>query len=272
MLAADVLVRTPGGTMTDNGSIDVPIIALDIESSSARVGISQARLHQALRTIFDQACTEIKLKVPEGDRADRGDGDVIVVRAPVEVARLVADLSREFTGALDQFNRDRSENARLRIRMAIHRGPVWGHPGRWDGHAIVDTGRILDSQTSRELLKGQRGAAVVLSISQVIFDAAVREQQRFLDPADWTPFELGESEKGTGLRAWGRLLGAGTAAASTIPAAAPSGPQDAPAADDLIRMPGARVVQGSTGPFALGDDSPVVGGSVHGDVTGRKDG
>lgn len=242
--------------MSDREYHDVPVIALDIEASSRHPGLEQGAMHRELRRLFDSACAEVQLTVDEGDRADRGDGDNIVVRSGFPVERLVADLARELAGALDQLNRGRNEAGRLRIRMAVHRGPVWGKPGRWDGHAVVDARRILDAAVPRSLLANHPSAAMVMTTSQAVFDGTVRERLRHLDPALWTPFEVGDLEKGAGIRGWSRLLGQGAPAGAVLARNEPDvklGAAGESASDSY------RAVSGSSGTFSLGDGSPAVG-------------
>jgi class 3 adenylate cyclase len=242
----------------DHDHVDVTVIAMDIEGSSRHESVGQAELYQELQRLFRAASDEIRLVLDPADIADRGDGNLVVVRTGYPLARLVADLPRELAGQLDLFNRNRRAEARLRIRMALQRGPVTERAGRWDGRAIVDAGRITESRALRELLATHHDATLALGISHAVFDATVRERLRYLDPDRWAGFEIGAKEKGAGIRAWARLLGQG--APETTPA--PSPPAPAP------RAHGDRIVKASKGPFTLGDNSPAIG-TVHGNVGGH---
>lgn len=248
--------------MPDHEYVDVPVVAMDIKDSSRHEGAGQADLYASLQELFDAACTEVGLEIDSADRADRGDGNVIVIRSGFPLAKLVADLAREFAGQLDQFNRNRSDDARLRVRMAVQRGPVTGNPGRWDGHAVVDAVRIMESETVKALLTEHRDVALALGISQTVYDSTVRERLRHLDPDRWAAFGLGGTEKGAGLRAWARLLGNGSPNTTVAPVAAPPPPRPQP-----VSGVGNRTIGQATGPVAMGDCSNAIG-TVHGNVGG----
>lgn len=234
--------------MSDNHH-DASIICTDIVESSRYEGVRQAALARDLRRTFDQACNEIGLSLDIGDRMDRGDSEVIVVRTGLSPAHLVAGLCREFGGALQQFNRHLDAGARLRIRMAIHRGVVVGGAGRWDGHAVVDANRILNARRLRDALADSPTASLAVGISDAVHAVTVRERLLGLDPVAWSPFEISKSEKGGGIRAWAQVDGRFPPPARTVASPEPPVERD---------VPGVQVM--SSGP-----NSPNAGSS-HGNV------
>jgi len=178
------------------------IIVSDIRGSSRHEGIKQAALARDLRARFDEAASSIGLEIPPGDRMDRGDGEAIVIRTDIDPTFLVAELCRSFVIALEAFDRSRHRTAELRVRMALHQGPITGSPGRWDGVAIVHAQRILDARRLRQSLEDTPQGLLAVGISDSLHEATVKEKLHGLDPADWDRFEIPAGDKGTGIRAW----------------------------------------------------------------------
>lgn len=128
-------------------------------------------------------------------REDRGDGALIVV--PPEVpTRAVADpLLPVLAAELRRHNRRSSAAVRIRLRVALHVGPVTRDGEGLNGDALIHAARMLDAPPLREALRSSE-ADLAFMASAHVYESVLRNDPGLLDPRAFTRvrFQVKESD------------------------------------------------------------------------------
>lgn len=151
---------------------------------------------------------------------DRGDGILVIV--PPEIpTRAVADpLLVLLAAELRRHNGQAGEAVRIRLRTALHVGPVTGDAEGLNGDAIIHAARLLDAPPLREALETS-DADLAFMTSGHVFDTVLKNDRGLLDPGMFTPvnFRVKESQ----IAAWMYVAGPHPAVRKVEPAPAPDG-------------------------------------------------
>jgi hypothetical protein len=153
---------------------------------------------------------------------DRGDGMLVIV--PPEVpTRAVADpLLVLLAAELRRHNGRASEAVRIRLRAALHVGPVSRDAEGLNGDAIIHTARMLDAPALRDALTSSE-ADLAFMTSGHVFDTVLKNDRGLLDPGMFTPVSVRVKE--SQIAAWMYVAGPRAAGRAIEPAATPeSGP------------------------------------------------
>src|SRR5262249_42151521 len=81
----------------------------------------------------------------------------------------------------------------LRLRVAIHTGPLHRDGGGWAGAPLVACRRMLDAAPVRRVLAADDHADLVVVVSEAVYDGVVRHGAG-LDPATFHPVDIVEKE------------------------------------------------------------------------------
>lgn len=236
--------------------VTASVLGIDIENFGSRDMDIQRELQRDLGEAFSSACDHIGLRIPPEHHQGTGDGSMDLILQDIDVAILASDLPRELAIWLNRRNRTRTAEGRLRLRVALNRGPV-GLGDAWQGQTVVETARILDCRAGREALRAGERASLVLLVSDQVFDDAVREHRRGLESEDFTRIEVGGdgSEKGEGIVAWVSVYERERPRAADVPRTARS-------SEARGSSPEPRYVQrvkSIKGPTTFGPGSPAIG-------------
>jgi hypothetical protein len=145
---------------------------------------------------------------------DRGDG-VLVIVPPEVPTRAVADpLLVLLAAELRRHNGQFGEAVRIRLRAALHVGPVTRDAEGLNGDAIIHTARMLDAPPLRDALTAS-DADLAFMTSSHVFDTVLKNDRGLLDPGMFTPvsFRLKESQ----IAAWMYVAGPRTAVREVRP-------------------------------------------------------
>lgn len=150
------------------------MIAVDIEKYSGRNDQQQLHLQEALIRVLDTAAAEAGLDRSKwAERQPQGDGEFSWLPPHAHLGVLVGGFVRELDGQLGLYNRRRAGEfwTRMRLRMAVHFGPV--HLGAANGVAgrhAVQPARLLDSAPLRRALDACPAADLALIVSDRVYD------------------------------------------------------------------------------------------------------
>ncbi|WP_229852196.1 hypothetical protein [Streptomyces albospinus] len=108
--------------------------------------------------------------------------------------RLVDDLVRHLVSELREYNGLRVPAARLRLRAAIHHGPVELADNGFAGTAVVATSRLLSSRYLYEALKVHDAADLALLLSDDVYRSTVAGGHTTLSVADFRRVTVREKE------------------------------------------------------------------------------
>ncbi|MEO3748412.1 hypothetical protein [Plantactinospora sp. B5E13] len=154
------------------------LVAVDMESYSGRDNVLQHRAQLAFQKVMTTACGELGF-----DRADwliqqGGDGELAILPPGTSERAVVTRLTPVLDRLLREHNRGLNHEARIRLRVGVHEGPVHldganGYPGE----AVVTVCRLIDSPQLRSALRQFPGAAVALIVSDRLYCDIVRQYQ-----------------------------------------------------------------------------------------------
>ena len=102
-------------------------------------------------------------------REDRGDGALIVFPAGIDPNVLLDPLAFHLPAVLRRENRYAGPNARLRLRLAVHHGPVVHDDHGVAGDTALELFRLLDARAFKNLLAAHPDAEVGLIVSDRLF-------------------------------------------------------------------------------------------------------
>jgi hypothetical protein len=155
------------------------VVSVDMESYSRRNNLLQYRAQQDFRRIMDDAATELGVDRPSWLQQQAGDGELAILPADASERALVGNLAPTLDRLLRQYNQGRSDEGRIRMRVAVHQGLVHldganGYPGE----AVVTVCRLIDAPVLKDALKRRfPRAAVALVISDQLYKDVVCQYQ-----------------------------------------------------------------------------------------------
>jgi len=148
-------------------------------------------LWQALARAFDDA----GIRWAGCRREDRGDGMLILARAEVPKGRFTESLPGALAAALEEHNRGRCAQERIRLRMAVHAGEV-----SYDRHGVAGAAvnlafRLAEAGPLRAALASSPGVLAVIT-SSWFFEEVVRHSPAS-HPASYRPAPVAVKETST---------------------------------------------------------------------------
>lgn len=162
------------------------LAAVDIEGFSRLDVSDQRRAQAALGHALDVAAVKAGLDRSGWAVQVSGDGELAVLPSDTNGLKLVADYPREFARAVVEVNRARRLHRRLRVRLALHHGPI--APGQFGpvGQAPIVIARLLDSDALRRRLADDHDVDVAIVVSASLYRDVIQTRFRGLDPQDFT--------------------------------------------------------------------------------------
>ncbi|MDG4531202.1 hypothetical protein [Streptomyces sp. AV19] len=209
------------------------LLAVDAKGYGQADVLRQSRFQEAIPQLLGRAADAAGLDRERWQVQPGGDSELAVLPEGASEPALVDTFMRSLDAGLRAFNHDRVPEGRLRLRAAVHFGPVSPGPNGFVGPAPVVTGRILDSAVLRAALAENPDACLAVAVSSTVFDDVVREAYTTFRAEEFAEVEV-ENKEFAG-RAWIWVPG-GDARAVPGPAEPaapePAAPEpDAPAPD-----------------------------------------
>ncbi|MFI1830401.1 hypothetical protein ACH41E_28775 [Streptomyces sp. NPDC020412] len=244
------------------------VVSADIMGSGRLGQRAKLRSRRGMYDVFESAFDAVGVAAQQMHLEDRGDGVLAALAPHVPPSALVGLWLEEVYQGVREHNAGLHQP--LRLRIAMHGGPV-GHDGRGlVGRAVDLTCRLCDSDPARAILAADDTVEVVFVASDVLYRSVVVEEGRFVEPAHYRPYPVRVKE--TDELAWFYVPGREQPPA---PAGAPvqRGPAGARPAPRARAAAGARAEAGTPRPtkYAItvnGHNQIVDGAEVHGDVIG----
>lgn len=214
--------------MSSNGAMRRQLcVAADVRSYGRANTQLQLSHQRFLLEVLDEAGRRAGLERTRWWRSGSGDSEFAVLPDSEPEAVVVDRFVRELGAGLDRHNGQRVEAAKLRLRVAIHFGPVVPAENGYAGPAPVEVHRLLESAALKAALEDDPGADLALMLSDVVYRDTVHEGHTTLRPDEFEPVavELKEFSGTAWLWSQGRSGERGTAgAAPATPPSAPGGP------------------------------------------------
>ncbi|MFI0370818.1 tetratricopeptide repeat protein [Actinomadura sp. 1N219] len=229
---------------------------LDIKGWSSRLVPEQIRAQQALVGVALAACREAGL--PEEIVQSSGDGVLIMPPSDIDESAVIPALVSELEVALWQENRLLADGARIRLRLALTSGLVTPGPAGFNGTAVIDCFRLLDSPPVKAALDDFPRAQLAVIVSDHLYQDVIRNGFRSLSPEDFWQVRSSLPGKGFSMDAW--LYVSDRAGG---PAVVPSGPTSAPDAAAHAAPHVAPDASRGEDPVARSAAGPVAGPAGH---------
>lgn len=204
-------------------------VAYDIAGYSGRDLHGQFDAQSRLAVILGAGCAAAGLGEHDYAIQQQGDGGLALLPTGGEIdePRLIGTFMRTIAEQLEDANRFRSQDSRLRLRIALHEGVVFVADHGYVGDAIVAAFRMCDAAPVRRALADSPEADYVLVASDPLYQDVLRHGLHGVPGDAFVKHAL--SVKSFSADAWIYLAGAPTApTAPTAPAAeSPAAPAEA---------------------------------------------
>ena len=207
---------------------------IDVVSYSSRSVPVQKAVQDRLAGMVERVLTGVGLAVHQTDRQNSGDGMMVVLPASVPSHIALPKLLGGWLAVLADDNAAHPED-RIRVRLSIGSGLFTAAATGFAGLAIIEIGRVLDSQELRRAVAEHPDVDVVAGIGDRLYQDVVASGYPDLEPDDFQPLHVTvKSYRG---RVW-----LWTGGLSRPPASESKRPASPPASRDVfvIHGPGPR--------------------------------
>ncbi|MEU9122458.1 hypothetical protein AB0C96_21790 [Streptomyces sp. NPDC048506] len=210
-------------------------IALDVQSYGGNNDRRQSEIQHDLPRLLSRAALNAALDRTRWHIQAKGDEQLAVAPMDGSEPRIVDDYIRHITAGLLTYNQDRVRGARMRVRAAVHHGPVEVADNGFAGRTVVTTCRLLNSAPLRGALAAADDADLVLALSDQVFQTTVAGGHTTLPEAAFRRVPVQEKEYESTAWLWvpghdahGLDLEGGTAPTGPGAPGGPTGPSGAP--------------------------------------------
>jgi hypothetical protein len=177
-------------------------VAADLERFS-RFRLPEAtRSQQRFVTLLARARAHAGIDEAGVALQESGDGQFAVLPAGIDETDTIPRLVAGLRIAIADTNSDLAEPARLRLRVALHRGHVAPAANGWAGDAAIAVHRLLDCTPVRDALSGAPAADFALIVSDVLYQEVIGHRYGLLDPDRFRRVEVVLPVKGFQASAW----------------------------------------------------------------------
>ncbi|MFD9905132.1 hypothetical protein, partial [Streptomyces sp. NPDC059063] len=178
--------------MTGHEAVHRLVVSADIKGSGSLGHQAKLRSRQGMYAILKAAFDAAGVGGDQLHLEDRGDGVLAALAPEVPPSALVGLWLEEVHQGLREHNAGLAEP--LRLRIAVHGGPV-SHDGRGlVGRAVDLTCRLCDSEPARAVLAADDSVALVFVVSDVLYHSVVAEGGRFVEPEHYRPIPVRAKE------------------------------------------------------------------------------
>ncbi|MFI6705500.1 hypothetical protein ACIBF7_03650 [Nonomuraea sp. NPDC050478] len=171
------------------------VVAVDAEGYGRGDDLRHDSIQSGLAQVMDRGAREAGLRRETWARQEAGDGEVIILPEGEPELRVIDDLIRRVRKALRDHNRDRRDDARLRIRVSIGHGVVKRGAMGFVGQVVVTICRLLDARAARAALKANPRADLVLILTDRLYEDVVRQLHTSYRPESFTRLEVPTKER-----------------------------------------------------------------------------
>lgn len=181
-------------------------VAFDIVAFGARCRDDEVQVfvHRSLYHILELAFDHAGVDWASSYREDRGDGALIIVPDGTPRAALVGRLVAELAGCLRQYNKLVADAAQIRLRMAVHTGPIYADANGLVGSSLVHLFRMLDAPAFKRAVVTS-GADLGVVTSERLYRDVIEPAEAFRSLGPYRQIEVVLKE--TRSPAWVSVLG-----------------------------------------------------------------
>lgn len=169
-------------------------VAVDAQAYGGNNDRRQSEIQHDLPRLLSRAARSTGLDRSQWQIQRKGDEELAVHPMDGTEPRLVDDFVRHLVSELREYNEVRVPSARMRLRAAIHHGPVELADNGFAGSTVVTTARLLSSRHLYGALKAHHGAHLALLLSDDVYRSTVAGGHTTLSGADFRRVVVHEKE------------------------------------------------------------------------------
>lgn len=151
------------------------LLSIDATGYGSSTDRRQAMIQSALLSILDSAARTAGLSRSTWLRQASGDGELAILPESEPEPRLVDDFVRHLYAALTAHNDDLRDEARLRLRLAIHYGVAQRGENGYVGQGVVAVSRLVECPQLKAAMSVPGPALAVLLSNRVYIDTVAQE-------------------------------------------------------------------------------------------------
>ncbi|WP_432994664.1 macro domain-containing protein [Dactylosporangium sp. CA-233914] len=194
---------------------------LDVTGYGGRSAREKVDVQHRVAALVDEVLRDLGLCIDDTHHHGTGDGMVVFLPSDVEVPRALARLLRSAAEMLAEDNRRYRD--RMRLRMAAVIGPLGPAAIGFSGAAIVEAGRLVDSEALRRALAERPHADLAVVVSEQLYAHALAERRAGLSTEEFQPVEVHAKEFRGRAWLWNGPAAPGPAAEPVFRALRPDG-------------------------------------------------
>jgi len=198
------------------------VVAYDVEHYSGRGTRREYVTQQRLSDVLEFAFREAGVPVGAAEVQEQGDGGLALLPTggTVDEPRLIAGLLGALVQGLTELNEDLVEDARVRLRVALHEGVVHPAAHGYVGPAVIEACRLRDADPVRSALAGS-DAPLVAVVADGLYRDVLSQGYHGMPAAAFAPVEV--QVKSYHGKAWTYLPGGARHPGSAAPVGQVSG-------------------------------------------------
>ncbi|RSN67896.1 hypothetical protein DMH08_12500 [Actinomadura sp. WAC 06369] len=196
--------RGPAPPDWTNGNCSVLVTDITGFGSPRRTDADRRVVVEAMYERLDAAFAASGIDFSRLYQEDRGDGALIVVPPTIPTERVVDPMLAHLAASLRRHNRCAADATRLRLRAALHVGPVQRGDRGVSGIAIITARRLVDAPAVKRRA-AETGADLAFVASDFVYDSVIRSGPGLVDPGRYARVRVRVKE--ARLSAWLTLEG-----------------------------------------------------------------
>jgi class 3 adenylate cyclase len=173
------------------------IIVIDIAGSARWHNKAQLHARDVLAAAIHTAVSAAGIATEALAIEDRGDGMILLIPASVSKIDILDPLIPCLAEQIDIHNTVAGPALRIQLRVAVHAGEVHRDAYGWVGSDLNTACRLVNGTPLYQQLAGPLRPAVVVVVSDLIYQGVVRHHYDGIDPADYTPIRVEVKETDT---------------------------------------------------------------------------
>jgi hypothetical protein len=148
-------------------------LCVDVQGYGKRTSQRHLEIQHQLKRVMTQAATEAGVDRSQWKLQGKGDEELALVPLGESESRIVDDFVRHLDARLRGHNNDLRPSARLRLRVAIHRGVAQPAENGFAGQAVVVAARLLNAGPLRDALAEADDANLAVLLSDTVYQETV---------------------------------------------------------------------------------------------------
>ncbi|GHJ54416.1 hypothetical protein Nm8I071_37230 [Nonomuraea sp. TT08I-71] len=145
------------------------LLACDVEGFGQADAGLQSRWQHAVRQILGDAASQVGLDSQRWQRQCAGDGELAILPHGTSWRTVFEQLIGAVDRQLHEYNRYATDDARLRLRIAVHEGTVAGTSDGFAGQAAATVTRLVDAPPLQRALEEHPKASMAVAVSDPVF-------------------------------------------------------------------------------------------------------